>query len=62
MSVVEIKQKVLALPESERHEFILWAQRLESPYGDVSGEALDRLAASVWDEDDHYAPPTHPTK
>ena len=62
MSVAEIKQSVLALPEPERHEFIIWAQRLESPYGDVPGEALDQLAASIWDEDDHHASPTHPAE
>lgn len=62
MSLIELKQTVLALTEPERHEFITWAQRLEGPYGDVSGEALDQLAASIWDEDDRHAAPTHPTE
>ena len=55
MNLAELKHAVLALAESERREFIRWAWQLESSYGDVSGEALDQLAASVWDEDDRHA-------
>jgi hypothetical protein len=62
MSVAELKEKVLALPEDERHEFIVWAYRLEHDYGDVGGEALDALTAEIWDQDDKYAPPTHPPR
>ena len=62
MSLAELKQKVMALPENERHEFVTWVNRLEADYGDVPGEALDQLAAEVWDQDDRRAPPTHPTR
>jgi hypothetical protein len=36
--------------------------RLEGDYGDVPGEALDQLAAEIWDQDDRHAPPTHPAR
>ncbi len=62
MSLAELKQSVLALPEIERHEFLVWVNRLEADYGDVSGEALDELAAEIWDQDDRHAPPTHPAR
>ena len=62
MSLAELKQNVLTLPENERHEFVVWVNRLGADYGDVPGEALDQLAAEIWDEDDHHAPPTHPTR
>ena len=62
MSVIELKQNVLELPATERHEFVAWVNRLEADYGDVPGEALDQLAAEIWDQDDHHAPPTHPTR
>jgi hypothetical protein len=62
ISVAELKQGVLALPAAERHEFLVWVNRLESDVGDVPGEALDRLAAEIWDEDDRHAPPTHPAR
>jgi hypothetical protein len=62
MSVQELKAGVLALPQRERHQFVAWASRLETEYGDIPGEALDQLAAQVWDEDDRYAPPTHPAR
>lgn len=62
MSVAELKDSVLALPEKERHEFVAWVYRLESHHGDVPGEALDQLAAEIWDQDDRHAPPTHPTR
>jgi hypothetical protein len=35
---------------------------LEANYGDVPGEALDQLAAGIWDQDDRHAPPTHPSR
>lgn len=49
MSVAELKDSVLALAPNERHEFVAWVNRLESDYGDVPGEALDQLAAEIWD-------------
>jgi hypothetical protein len=62
MSVAELKESVMALPAQERHEFVAWLNRLEGDYGDVPGEALDQLAAEIWDQDDRHAPPTHPTR
>ena len=62
MSVAELKDSVLALAPEERHEFIAWVNRLEADYGDVPGEALDQLAAEIWDQDDRHAPPTHPAR
>jgi hypothetical protein len=62
MSVAELKDRVLALPKEQRHEFVVWLNRLEADYGDVPGEALDQLAAEIWDQDDHHAPPTHPAR
>ncbi len=52
----------MALPESERHDFVVWLNRLEQNYGDIPGEALAEMAAEVWDQDDRHAPPTHPTR
>ena len=60
MSVAELQESVLALPQRDRHEFVVWINRLEAGYGDVPGEALDQLAAEIRDEDDRHAPPTHP--
>ena len=62
MSLAELKENVLALPQSERHDFVVWLQRLEATYGDVPGEAFDKLAAEIWDQDDRHAPPTHPAR
>jgi hypothetical protein len=62
MSLTELKQNVLELPLNERHEFVAWLNRLEADYGDVPGEALDQLAAEIWDQDDRRAPPAHPTR
>ena len=62
MSLSELKETVLTLPEVERHEFFVWVNRLQSGYADIPGEALDRLAAEIWDEDDRRAAPTHPTR
>jgi len=62
MSLAELKESVLALPADERHEFVVWINRFESNCGDVPGEALDRLAAEIWDQDDKHAPPTHPAR
>jgi len=62
MSVAELKESVLALPQSERHEFVVWVNQLEANSGDVPGEALDQLAAEIWDQDDRHAPPTHPAR
>jgi hypothetical protein len=52
MSLAELKHNVLALPETERHDLVVWLNRLEQNYGDVPGEALAELAAEVWDQDD----------
>ena len=57
MSLAELKDNVMALPESERHDFVVWLNRLEQNYGDIPGEALAELAAEVWDQDDRHAPP-----
>lgn len=62
MSLAELKQGILALPEDGRHEMVVWVNRLEANYGDVPGEALDQLAAEIWDQDDRHAPPTHPAR
>jgi hypothetical protein len=62
MSLAELKESVLALPKQERHDLLAWLNRLESDYGDVAGEALDQLAAEIWEQDDHHAPPTHPAR
>jgi hypothetical protein len=62
MSLAELKDNVLALPENERHDFLLWLNRLEQNYGDVPGEALAQLAAEIWDQDDRHAPPIHPAR
>jgi hypothetical protein len=62
MSVAELKESVLALPQDERHDFLVWVNRLEAGYGDVPGEALDQLSAEIWDQDDRHAPPTHPAR
>jgi len=62
MSLAELKENVLTLPAPERHEFVAWVHRLEADYGDMPGEALDQLAAEIWDQDDRHAPPTHPTR
>ena len=62
MSLAELKQNILTLPEKERHEFVVWVNRLEANYGDMPGEALDQLAAEIWDKDDRHTPPTHPAR
>lgn len=62
MSLAELKENVLALPEDERHELAIWLNKLEADYGDVPGEALDQLSAEIWDQDDRHAPPTHPAR
>ena len=62
MSLAELKQNILTLPENERHEFVVWVNRLEANYGDVLREALDQLAAEIWDQDDRHAAPTHPAR
>ena len=62
MSLAELKDSVLALPANDRHELIVWLNRLEAGYGDLPGEALDQLAAEIWDQDDRNAPTTHPAR
>jgi len=62
MSLAELKESVLSLPENERHDLVVWLNRLEADYGDLPGEALDQLAAEIWDQDERHAPPTHPAR
>lgn len=62
MSLAELKQNILALPEQERHDVLVWLSRVEGAQGDIPGEALDRLAAEIWDQDDRHAAPTHPAR
>jgi hypothetical protein len=62
MDLSELKQRVLALPGNERHEFVVWINRLESNYSNVPAEALNKVAAEIWDEDDRRAAPTHPPR
>jgi hypothetical protein len=62
MSLAELKQNVLTLPEKERHDFVVWVSRLDQNYGDIPAEALAENLAEVWDQDDRHAPPTHPAR
>src|SRR6266705_5367741 len=55
--VAELKDRVLALPQTERHELVVWINQLEANCGDVPGEVLYQLAAEIWDQDDRHAPP-----
>jgi hypothetical protein len=57
ISLAESKDSVLALSPDERHQFVIWINKLQADYGDVPGEALDQLAADVWDQDDRNALP-----
>ncbi len=45
-----MRDSVLALPTTERHEFAAWVNWLETNYGDLPGEALDQLAAEIMEE------------
>ena len=62
MSLAELKNSVMALPENERHDLAVWMNRLEQNYGDIPEEALAEITAEVWDQDDRRAPPTHPAR
>jgi hypothetical protein len=62
MSLAELKDNVMALPESKRHAFAVWLNRLEQNYRDIPGEALAELAAEIWDQDDLQASPPHPAR
>ena len=62
MSLAELKDSVLALPQNERHDLVVWLNRMEQNYGDVPSEALAKLTAEIWDQDDRHAPPTHPAR
>lgn len=62
MSLAELKDNVMALPESDRHDLVVWRNRLEQNYGDIPGEALAEMAAEIWDQDDRHAPPTYPAR
>ncbi len=57
MSLAELKDNVMALPEGKRHAFAVWLNRLEQNYRDIPGEALAELAAEIWDQDDLQASP-----
>jgi hypothetical protein len=35
MSLTDLKDNVMALPEHERHDFAVWLNRLEQNYGDI---------------------------
>jgi len=59
MSVQELKERVLALPEKERHDFVVWASRLEHDYGDVDPESVCQVVAEVWNEQERHARPDH---
>ena len=58
MSLTELQHSVLALPENERHDLVVWLNRLEQNCGDISCEAQAELAAEVWDQDDRRTPPS----
>jgi hypothetical protein len=62
MSLAELKDRILDLRPEDRHDLAVWINHLESDYSDVPDEALNNLAAEIWDEDDRHAPPTHPTR
>jgi|SRR5213075_932202 len=62
MSLAELKESVLTLPQKERHDLLIWLNRLEASHGDIAPEALDQLAAEIWDQDDRHAAPTHPAR
>ena len=62
MSLAELKDNVMALPENERHDLAVWLNRLQQHYGDIPGEVLAELAAEIWDQDDRHASPTHPAR
>jgi hypothetical protein len=55
MSLAELKDTVLALPDNERDDLVVWLNRLEQNHGDVPGEALAELTAEIWDQDDRQA-------
>jgi hypothetical protein len=59
MTLAELKDSILALPPQERHDLVVWINRVESDYGDVWGESLDQLAAEIWEQDDRRASPRH---
>ncbi len=62
MSLADLKRNDIALPESERHELVVWLNRMEQDYGDIPGSTLAELADEIWDADDRHAPPTHPAR
>jgi hypothetical protein len=62
MSLAELKDFVMGLPESDHHDFVVWVNRLEQNYGDVPSETLAELAAEIWAQDDRHFPPTHPPR
>jgi hypothetical protein len=62
VSLAELKDNVIALPDAERHDFVVWVNRLEQNYGDVPAEALAQLAAEICDADERHTPPIHPTR
>jgi len=62
MSVQELKERVLALPERERHDFVVWASQLEHDYGDVDPESVCQVVAAVWNEEERHARTRHPAR
>lgn len=47
MSLAELKESVLALPEKERHDLFVWLNRLEASQGDIpSAPPQDEYFAS----------------
>lgn len=52
MSLAELQQSVLALPEKERHEFFRWMLLQEQDYGDVDPEAVAQIVSEYWAEEE----------
>lgn len=51
MSLKEIKDSVLALPEGDRSEFFRWVRAQDRDYGDVDPEAVSEIVTEVWQEE-----------
>lgn len=50
MSLLQLQESVLSLPEPERHQFFAWVNQQEASYGDVNPEAVCQFVAEVWDD------------
>jgi len=46
MSLADLKRNDIALPESERHELVVWLNRMEQDYGDIPGSTLAELTTA----------------